>query len=298
MRKVLQGLAAAAMLAASALLGVGQNVERGPNSSATPSIPDIATLLSDVEKNQKAVEKIVENYTYRMTDGEYEADGKGQSKLKSVREFDVFYLGGQIVFKMTSKDGRALSAADQNKENERLEKLVREFQRRQAKEAAGHRKVSKPEQGKLAISILLLVSRFTNPRRERYRGQEVIAFNFEGMSDYKPKNLNESLAQKLVGVMWVDDAARQVVRVEAHLADSVKLGGGLLASIQKGSAFVFEQALVNNEVWLPSYSEVHASARILLVKAFRQNSVHRYSDYKKFRVESVIKPTTDDRKVD
>lgn len=297
MRKGAQGLAAAAMLAASALLGVAQNVERGPNSSATPSIPDIATLLSDVEKNQKAVEKTVENYTYRMTDEEYEADGKGLSKLKSVKEFDVFYLGGQIVTKMTSKDGRALSAADQNKENERLDKLIREFQRRRAKEAAGHPEVSKREQGKL-VSIFLSVSRFTNPRRERYRGREVIAFNFEGKSDYKPKNFNESLAQKLVGEIWVDDAARQVVCVEAHLADSVKLGGGLLASIQKGSALVFEQAVVNNEVWLPSYSEVHISARVLLVKAFRQNSVQRYSDYKKFRVESVIKPTTDDRKVD
>jgi hypothetical protein len=90
------------------------------------------------------------------------------------------------------------------------------------------------------------------------------------------------------GVVWIDDNARDVARLEAHFDDSAKLGGGILASLDKGSNFVFEQALVNNEVWLPSYSEVHASGRVLVVK-LRTNEINRYTDYKKFRAESTMK---------
>jgi hypothetical protein len=61
----------------------------------------------------------------------------------------------------------------------------------------------------------------------------------------------------------------------------------LLANLQKGTSFIFEQAYLNNEVWLPTYEEAHVGVRVLLVKAFKVNEVTRYSDYKKFNVESI-----------
>ena len=42
---------------------------------------------------------------------------------------------------------------------------------------------------------------------------------------------------------------------------------------------------MNNEVWLPTYNEVHVGARVLLVKGFKVSEVTRYSDYQKFHVE-------------
>jgi uncharacterized protein YfbU (UPF0304 family) len=52
---------------------------------------------------------------------------------------------------------------------------------------------------------------------------------------------------------------------------------------------VFEQEYVNNEVWLPTYEEAHVNVRVLLVKGFKINEVTRYSDYKRFSVETVNK---------
>ena len=65
------------------------------------------------------------------------------------------------------------------------------------------------------------------------------------------------------------------------------LGGGILASIQQGTSFVFEQAYLNNEVWLPTYEEAHVGARVLLVKGFKLNAITRYTDYKRFNVETL-----------
>jgi len=44
---------------------------------------------------------------------------------------------------------------------------------------------------------------------------------------------------------------------------------------------------VNNEVWLPTYVEVHVGVRVLLVKGLKVNEVVKYSDYKKFNTSVV-----------
>jgi hypothetical protein len=97
--------------------------------------------------------------------------------------------------------------------------------------------------------------------------------------------------QKLSGVLWVDEQARDVARLEARFNDNVKIGGGILASLSKGSNLVLEQTMVNNEVWLPSYSEVHAAARVVFFKV-KQNEIDRYSDYKKFTSEAKLGAST------
>jgi hypothetical protein len=46
-------------------------------------------------------------------------------------------------------------------------------------------------------------------------------------------------------------------------------------------------------VWLPTYEEAHVGARVMLVKGFKLNAITRYSDYKRFNVEtlnSISKP--------
>jgi hypothetical protein len=48
-----------------------------------------------------------------------------------------------------------------------------------------------------------------------------------------------------------------------------------------------EQARTNNEVWLPSDVEAHFSARLLLVSSALGDYTSKFSDYKKFRVETV-----------
>lgn len=117
----------------------------------------------------------------------------------------------------------------------------------------------------------------------------MIVFDFGPNPDYKPRKLAESIVQKLVGVIRVDDQARDVVRLEAQFSENAKIAGGLLASLSKGSNFVFEQAIVNNEVWLPSYFEVHASARVLFLHA-KANVIDRYSNHREFQVETHIGP--------
>ena len=88
------------------------------------------------------------------------------------------------------------------------------------------------------------------------------------------------------GRAWVDEQARRLLRLEVQVKRALKVGGGLLMSVGPGSSLVFEQALVNEEVWLPTYAEIEVSARLLLLKGVKQHQEIRFSDYRKFSVET------------
>src|SRR5262249_19293524 len=154
---------------------------------------------------------------------------------------------------LISKDGKPLEGEEKKKEDARFnkayEKQTKEAAEQQAKLADPKKKAKEDAEDEKDISRILRAERFTNPRRERLHGQMVLAFDFGANPDYKPKSSEERLAQLMAGVLWVDEQASEVVRIEAHFVDHMRIAGGLLASVDKGSNFVFEQTRVNDEVW-------------------------------------------------
>ena len=86
--------------------------------------------------------------------------------------------------------------------------------------------------------------------------------------------------------MWIDEKALNVARLQAYFVADMKIAGGLLANVQRGTSFIIEQAFINNEVWLPTYEEAQVGARVLLLKGLKLNQVTRYSDYKRFNVDT------------
>jgi len=251
-------------------------------------LPDMKSLILQVAKNQKAIDAMAKEYTCHVVEEEQKIDSKGHLTSTKVSEYESFNVGGDEIRKLVVKDGKPLTDDQKKKEEDRFNKEYDKQLKKQAKIEADPQKQKKAEEKDQAeISDFLRAVRFSNVRREQFRGQEVIAVDFGPNPDYKPKKLVENVIQKLMGVVWIDEHALDVVRLEGHFSDSAKFGGGILGSIDKGSSFVFEQAKVNDEVWLPVYAEVHLGARLLLLKA-HANEIDRYSDYKKFHADSKI----------
>jgi len=269
---------------------VGERVFDFPIKSQV-KLPDLKALFKEIDDNQKALDKLKENYAGSESEEETEFEGNGKVKKHEVNEYTFFYLNGDEITTLVKKDGKPLSETEQKKENEKTQKRIEEHQKREAKKEA--KEENAKEEGKdkegdePGIEVFLRACQFVNPRRERFRGQDVLVFDFEPNPEFKPHKLVEKLAQKLAGVVWVDEKAHDVARLEAYFTGDMKIAGGLLASLQKGSSVVYEQAFVNNEVWLPTYVEAHFGARFLLVKGFKGSVVTRYSDYKRFNVETL-----------
>jgi len=261
---------------------VGERVFDFPKKSQV-QLPDLKALFKEIDDNQKAIDKIKENYTGTRSEEMTEYDKTGKVTKREVKEYTFFYLSGDEVSTLIGKDGKPLAEEEQKKENERTQKEIREHEKKDAKDKENGKK----EDDDPGIEVFLRACQFVNPRRERFRGQDVLVFDFEPNPEFKAHKLAEKVVQKLAGVIWIDERSHDVARLEAYFVGDFRLAGGMVANLQKGTSFVFEQAFTNNEVWLPTYAEVHVGVRVLMVKGFKVNAVIRYSDYKRFNVESI-----------
>jgi hypothetical protein len=270
---------------------VGERVFDFPIKSQV-KLPDLKKLFEQIDANQKEIDKVKENYAGTRVEEETEYDKTGKQTKKETKEFSFFYLVGEEVSTLTAKDGKPLSEEGQKKEDEKTRKEIERIQKHEKKKEAKEEKAKEEDKEEKdkddpGIEVFLRSSQFVNPRRERFRGQDVLVFDFEPNPEFKPKTMAEKLIRDLAGVIWVDEKANDVARLEAYFVGDFHLAGGLLASVERGTNFVFEQAYLNNEVWLPTYFEAHIGARVLLVKGFKMNAITRYSDYKRFNVETL-----------
>jgi hypothetical protein len=269
---------------------VGERVFDFPRKSQV-QLPDLKALFKQIDANQQAVDKIKENYAGTKVEEETDYEGNGKPKKPDVRESTFFYLDGTEVSTLVKINGQPLSAEAQKKENARVLKQIEELEKAAQKKVSSDQKAKQEqkdeEEEEVSIDAFLRACQFVNPRRERFRGQDVLVFDFEPNPEFKAHTLIEKVIQKLGGVIWIDEKALDVVRIDAFFVNNVKIGGGLVADLQKGTRVILEQTYVNNEVWLPTYGEAHIDVRVLLLKGIKVDGTTRYSDYKKFNVETL-----------
>ncbi len=245
---------------------------------SSPPLPDIRQLMHEVQAHQRQLDKVRESYTYSTLETTQDIDSNGKvTKTESVEQED-FFVNGHVIARTVKKNGQPLSDHDQQKETESVTKLV---------EKAEKTPPDQPLEGPtISISRVLDIMDVSNPRRQQYRGRPTIVFDFNGRKDAKTHGLVEDASKKLQGTLWIDEADRQVARLEVSFNDNFRVAGGLFASVQKGSNFRFDQSPVEDGLWLPTGGEGTMQARVLMVKNLRQHFVERDYDYKRFRVET------------
>lgn len=243
-----------------------------------PPLPDIRQLMHEVQAHQRQLDKVRESYTYSTLETIQDIDSNGKvTKTESVEQED-FFVNGHVIARTVKKNGKPLSDHDQQKETDSVTKLVEKAQNTPSGQPLGDQSIS--------ISRLLEIMDVRNPRRETFHGRTAIVFDFVGRKDAKTHGLVEDASKKLQGTLWVDEADRQVAHLEVSFDDNFHVAGGLLANIQKGSNFRFDQSPVSDGLWLPTGGEGSMQARLLMVKNLRQHIVERDYDYKRFRVET------------
>ena len=256
--------------------------------AATESL-DINALLREVALNQDAIEQRVTEYSFKQKETDRTINSKGEVKKETVKIYEVFPLPNrEPVQKLISENGVPLPAERAAKEDKRVQEEFLKAERerdKDAQEAArrrAEREKKNDEDGDPAISMFLRACDFVSPRRERFEGRESIVFDFRPRANFKPKTREESLIAKLVGVVWIDPVDKQVMRLEARLAEGFKMGGGLLVSLKPGAALVMEQTRMVEGVWLPRFAQINLSVKVLLFAGGDFNKTIEWSDYRHF----------------
>ena len=256
---------------------------RAPAQAPAAPLPDVHQLMRAVMDHQKQLEVVRENYTYTSLITTQQMDASGQVKKTDTEESEEFFVNGHMIDRTVKKNGKPLNAADEQKETERITKLVGKAQ----KIPYGQQLQGAP----VSVSRLLDLMDLHSPRRETFRGRPTIVFDFIGRKDAKTHGIVEDASKKVQGTIWVDEANLQVAHLEVSFDDNFRVAGGLFASIDKGSKLSFDQALVSgpgdkDPLWLPTGAEATMQGRLLLLKTLHQHFIERDTDYKTFHVDA------------
>jgi hypothetical protein len=254
---------------------------KAPAQDANAPLPEIHELMRQVEQHQKELDKIRENYTYTSTQVTQDIDSNGQVKKTQTEEYEVFFANSHQIWRRVKQDGKPLDDHADKKETDRVTKRV---------EKAEKTPPGQPLEGpEISITQVLAVMDVRNPRREMYHARPCIVFDFIGRKDAKTHGVAEDASKKMQGTLWVDETDRQVAHMDVSFDDNFKIGGGLVATIQKGSNFHFEQSPINGEIWFPVGADASVQARVMVLKGIRQYFSERNSDFKRFHVETQTK---------
>jgi hypothetical protein len=271
---------------------IAKNTYDFPQISSEP-LPDIKALLDEIRTNTEKVDQILENYGYTELQIDREIDKAGNLIEKNSEKSLLTFYKGYRIKRLVEKNGKPLSGSDQEKEDrnaakkvEEIEKRIAEKERKQITQrdtasGTGGQPNDDGNSQRITIVDALKGSLLTNPRRERFRGIDVIVFDYEPNPAFKPQSRNEKLFALCNGAVWVDAKTKQIVRLDAVLIKSI---GNFIGKAKQGASFSIENELVNNEIWLPKQADVNLSIKILFA-GFTINQLIKYGDYKRFETE-------------
>src|SRR5579862_3614272 len=194
-------------------------------------------------------------------------------------------LGGRPYGRLTARDDKPLPEKEARKEQEKMDKELARRQKESAADKAGQEKERAEERRYLREVPEAFV--LTMKGSDEISGRPVWVIGASPKPGYRPKIKRADLLTKLKGTLWIDQADYQWVKADVNVIQPISWGLGLL-KISPGGTMSFEQARVNDEVWLPSRIAVRAEARLAYVKKIHAEVDVTYSGYRKFGADSTI----------
>jgi hypothetical protein len=231
----------------------------------------------------------MKDYTWIAKETELHLDSAGQVKSQDTKMWETVVLYGEPHRRMLEQNGRPLSASEQRREQEKLDKTVAKLERETG--AQRQRRLAEDEKERERDrDFLREVTDLYDLRLEgedKIDGSDTWVITATPKLGYQPKRRDAKPLLKIKGKIWIDKAEYQWVRLEAETTGTISYGL-FLARLNAGAKLVFEQTRVNDEIWLPKREYVSGSGRLGLLKKIAMTQELTWNSYRKFQVESKI----------
>ena len=247
--------------------------------SSTPAearFPNTAQLMAQVTLDQKKLESLLSQYTFTDKVTLYVLDKNGGVRSQHTDTYYITPTAYEFFTLHVSHDGKASSQKNLNEQQRKIEKQMKDDERKAQKSGSFHPK------DQILFAEIIARSNFRALRWDQINGSTVVVYAFEPKSKARPTgNLTEKIAGDLKGKMWISPEEKEVLRIE--FASVAPLSLGFLGNV-KGFQGVTDQQKFHGELWMPRRQEYVAEGRELF-KGFRIRQVSEFSDY--------LKATTD-----
>lgn len=183
---------------------------------------------------------------------------KSSPRLATTKE--IVETRDGAVARLIAVNDRPLSAADEQKEQDRLNGLLadpgRQRSRKQSQDADMARVLK-------VLRVLPDAFLYTPAGSFQTPSGRVEKFGFRPNPRFDPPDLETQVLTAMTGEIWIDPAAERVVHLEGHLTRDVDFGWGLLGRLYKGGWVTVDQADVGNHQWRIVRFQMAINGRVL-----------------------------------
>jgi len=237
-----------------------------------PAAPDVIRRL--VERAQfVARAEQTNHYTYEKRSVTVELDEKDRVTKSTEKLYKVVLINGLPFPRLIKVQGRALTAKELERENQRetafRQRVMRVDMNRKAKRKEG-----------LATQELVDRFEFKVAKREVIDGRPTLAVTFTPKQGGAEKTIEDKVFQNVFGTVWVDEHEAEVTKLEASVRGPIPLGWfGAVGSLNKFQALL-ERSRMPDGVWVNRKSSFSIVARKLF-SAMRSKTIEESTGFRK-----------------
>jgi hypothetical protein len=225
----------------------------------------------------------LKNYTYTERDEARSYDNRGKLTKTQVETYDILILGQRAYARLIARDDKPLPSKEAGKEQQKMDREIAKRDRESADDKANLEK--QRQQERKFLKEVPEAFNFTLIGDDTVSGQPAWVIAAEPKRGYKPKDMRAKIITKMRGRIWIDKSEYQWVKVDAQAIDKMNFGLHTV-QIEPGAHLQFEQARINDEIWLPAAAKIYADARVLFLKRLRSELDITFRDYRKFQADS------------
>lgn len=231
-------------------------------AQTTRPLPEHDPFVKATRDNLIRSQRAQFNYAYKERRSELHVNPFGRVGTGGIEGFQVTPIenGKVILRKLVERDGKPVTDGDEDRVK------VSEERRRPGRRSS--------------MDDVVAMLTFKMDRRETVNGRDAIAITFTPRPDGDPQTREGRLAKAFSGTAWVDEAAREVIRVEAKAVDTISFGFGLIARLNQGTTVTLVREPIHDGLWLPMSIRFAGEGRALLFRKLDVDQRIEWSDYK------------------
>ena len=240
-------------------------------AQTTRPLPDHDMFVRATRDNLIRSQRAQSNYAYKERRTEFHVNPFGRLGTGGIEGWEVTPTenGTVIVKKLIERDGQRVTDGEVDRIKVKGE---------------GRR-----EGGRTRMDDVVAMLTFKMERRESVNGRDAIVIAFAPRPDADPETREGRIAKAFTGNVWVDEAAREVIRVEATAVDTISFktfgdvtfGFGLIARLNEGSTVTLHRQPIDDGLWLPTSIRFSGEGRALLIRKLNVDQRIEWSEYRK-----------------
>ena len=245
---------------------------------------DLHRFVAQVAENERRNRFREMGYLYRLQRHRIILDRRGREKKRTSSTYEVIPLEDGVYRKLILRNGQPLSEKEARKQEKKAEARLR---RQRNLSPAGRSRLERRNAERRRKEALFW-EEAVRAFHFHYRGEEVLNGRPVAVVDllprekYRPAEKDMWILDKLKGRIWIDRQDLQLSQVEMEFVKPVKVAGGLVARLYKGSTLWVRQEKVRDDVWFPRRFELTMNGRIFLFKGLNMRMTGEFSDYRRF----------------